>query len=49
MLGLIYGAIRYDAKCQPIRDCIRKTYFDGLDLSPGNLELMEFEHEPRRR
>ena len=41
----IYGAIRYDAKRRPIRDCIRKTYFDGLDLIPGNLELMEFEHE----
>jgi chromosome partitioning protein len=41
----IYGAIRYDDKRRPIRDCIRKTYFDGLDLIPGNLELMEFEHE----
>ena len=25
-------------------EVIRKTYFDGLDLVPGNLELMEFEH-----
>lgn len=41
----IYGAIRYDERRRPIRDCIRKTYFDGLDLIPGNLELMEFEHE----
>lgn len=41
----IYGAIRYDGARRPIRECIRKTYFDGLDLIPGNLELMEFEHE----
>ena len=27
---------------------IRKTYFDGLDLVPGNLELMEFEHTTPR-
>ena len=30
------------------RDVVRKTYFDGLDLVPGNLELMEFEHETPR-
>ena len=41
----IYGAIRYDAARRPLRDIVRKTYFDGLDLVPGNLELMEFEHE----
>lgn len=41
----LYGAIRYDGKRRPLRDVIRKTYFDGLDLVPGNLELMEFEHE----
>lgn len=41
----LYGAIRYDDKRKPLRDIIRKTYFHGLDLVPGNLELMEFEHE----
>ena len=41
----IYGAIRYDEFRRPTRRCVRKTYFDGLDLIPGNLELMEFEHE----
>lgn len=41
----LYGAIRYDDKRRPARQCIRRTYFDGLDLIPGNLELMEFEHE----
>jgi chromosome partitioning protein len=31
-----------------LSEIIRKTYFDGLDLVPGNLELMEFEHETPR-
>ncbi|RWG55019.1 MAG: plasmid partitioning protein RepA [Mesorhizobium sp.] len=39
------GAICYDEKRRPLKDIIRKTYFAGLDLVPGNLELMEFEHE----
>lgn len=41
----LYGAIRYDNKRRPLKEIIRKTYIDGLDLVPGNLELMEFEHE----
>lgn len=44
----LYGAIRYDDKRKPLREIIRKTYFHGLDLVPGNLELMEFEHETPR-
>ena len=40
----LYGAIRYDGERRLMRDIIRKTYFDGLDLIPGNLELQEFEH-----
>lgn len=40
----LYAAIRYDAQKRSLNDVIRKTYFDGLDLVPGNLELMEFEH-----
>ena len=40
----IYGAIRYDQDVRPLRDIVRKTYVDGLDLVPGNLELQEFEH-----
>ena len=40
----LYGAIRYDGEARPLKDIIRKTYFDGLDLVPGNLELQEFEH-----
>jgi len=40
----LYAAIRYDAQRRPLSDVVRPTYFDGLDLVPGNLELMEFEH-----
>ncbi len=44
----LYGAIRYDDERKSLRDIIRPTYFDGLHLVPGNLELMEFEHETPR-
>ncbi len=44
----IYGAIRYDGDARPLKDVIRKTYFHGLDLVPGNLELQEFEHATPR-
>lgn len=40
----LYAAIRYDDERRNLSDVIRSTYFDGLDLIPGNLELMEFEH-----
>ena len=41
----LYGALRYGSERRSIADIIRPTYFTGLDLIPGNLELMEFEHE----
>jgi chromosome partitioning protein len=41
----LYAAIRYDNDRRPLADVIRSTYFAGLDLIPGNLELMEFEHD----
>ncbi len=41
----IYAAIRYDDERTPLKQVIRKTYFDGVDIVPGNLELMEYEHE----
>jgi chromosome partitioning protein len=41
----LYGALRYDDKRRPMQEVIRTTYFDGVGLVPGNLELMEFEHE----
>jgi chromosome partitioning protein len=44
----LYGAIRYDDERRPLKDIIRETYFDGLDLIPGNLELHEFEHTTPR-
>ena len=45
--GTLYDAIRYDDPL-PLRDVIRKTYFPNLDLVPGNLDLMEFEHDTPR-
>jgi len=54
----IYGAIRLDegqrgaggreSARRPLRDIIRRTYMPGLDLVPGGLEVMEFEHEAPR-
>lgn len=44
----MYAAVRYDEDRRPLREVIRKTYFPGLDLVPGNLELMEFEHDTPR-
>ncbi|WP_226623180.1 plasmid partitioning protein RepA [Brucella anthropi] len=44
----IYGAIRYDAQQRRLSDIIQKTYFSGLDIIPGNLELQEFEHDTPR-
>ncbi|MEW9526889.1 plasmid partitioning protein RepA [Agrobacterium radiobacter] len=40
----LYAAIRYDDSRRSLKEVIRSTYFDGLHLVPGNLELMEFEH-----
>ncbi|WP_147112618.1 plasmid partitioning protein RepA [Tateyamaria sp. syn59] len=45
--GTLYDAIRYEDPA-PISSVIRKTYIPGLDLIPGNLELMEFEHDTPR-
>ena len=44
----LYAAIRYDEGRKSLKEVVRKTYFDGLDLVPGNLELMEFEHTTPR-
>jgi len=43
--GTLYGAIRYDDARRELDEIIRQTYFLGLDIVPGNIELMEFEHE----
>jgi chromosome partitioning protein len=44
----LYGAIRYDEHRRPVDEVVRETYFPGLDLIPGNLELHEFEHDTPR-
>ena len=44
----IYGAIRYDDQQRQLSEIIRPTYFAGLDIVPGNLELQEFEHDTPR-
>lgn len=44
----MYAAVRYDELRRPLTDIIRPTYFAGLDIVPGNLELMEFEHDTPR-
>ncbi|MBY3039016.1 plasmid partitioning protein RepA [Rhizobium laguerreae] len=41
----LYGAIKYDETRRDVADIVRQTYFPGLDLIPGNLELHEFEHD----
>lgn len=44
----IYAALRYDDGRVPLRNVIRETYFEGLHLVPGNLEVMEYEHDTPR-
>lgn len=44
----IYAALRYDDERRPVSEIIRKTYFTGIDLIPGNIEVMEYEHETPR-
>jgi chromosome partitioning protein len=44
----LYGAIRYDEARRPMREVVLPTYFAGVSLVPGNLELMEFEHHTPR-
>lgn len=44
----LFGAIRYDDLRRPAGEVVRQTYFPGLDIIPGNLELHEFEHDTPR-
>ena len=45
--GTLYDAIRYEDPV-PVESIIQNTYFTNLDIIPGNLDLMEFEHETPR-
>lgn len=45
--GTLYDAIRYEDPV-PVSEVIQSTYFTNLDIIPGNLDLMEFEHETPR-
>ncbi len=40
-----YAAMRYDNERRAFAEVIRSTYFPGVDLVPGNLELMDFEFD----
>jgi chromosome partitioning protein len=44
----MYAAVRYDTDRRDLSEVIRPTYIAGLDIVPGNLELMEFEHDTPR-
>lgn len=44
----LYGAIRYDDERRPMSEVVRRTYFENVSIVPGNLELMEFEHQTPR-
>lgn len=44
----LFGAIRYDEDRVAMKEVIRPTYFTGVSIVPGNLELMEFEHQTPR-
>ncbi len=44
----LYGALRYDEAVRPLGQIARTTYFPGISIVPGNLELQEFEHETPR-
>jgi chromosome partitioning protein len=41
----LYGAIRYGAERRAMPQIVQGTYIPTLHLVPGQLELMEFEHE----
>jgi chromosome partitioning protein len=41
----LYGAIRYGAERRAMPEIVQGTYIPTLHLVPGQLELMEFEHE----
>jgi chromosome partitioning protein len=44
----LYGVLRYDERRRPLGEVAKQTYFPGIAIVPGNLELQEFEHETPR-
>lgn len=44
----IYATLRHGSERRPMAEIVRKTYFAGIDLVPGNIEVMEYEHETPR-
>lgn len=44
----LYGALRYDHERRSMTELVRATYIPDLHIVPGNLELMEFEHDTPR-
>ncbi len=40
-----YAALRYDDERKALVEVIRSTYFPGVHIVPGNLELMDFEFD----
>jgi chromosome partitioning protein len=44
----LYAALRYDGDRRSLREIIKKTNFPGLQIVPGNIELMEFEYDTPR-
>lgn len=40
-----YAALRYDEERRPLAELVRETYFSGIHLVPGTLELMDFEFD----
>lgn len=44
----MYAAVRYDERQRSLAEIIRPSYIPRLDIVPGNLELMEYEHDTPR-
>lgn len=41
----LYSAIRFGQERRKMADLVLKTYFDGLDIVPGNTDIQDFEHD----
>lgn len=41
----VFGVLRYDSERRPLSEVIRPTYFEGLDIVPGQSELQYFDYE----